>query len=164
MVTHSSILAWRIPWTEEPDYSAQSLKESATTYWLNNNKWLWGNPNHPLTSRFIGLCPLSPYSLLFWTFFSNNFMLAGWTHRPLLHLIFFTPNVMSSPICWSGHGEAQFQLSWCSFGFLVLENIILPFNSSHWRLLDCSRQDHPGILGRRRGGLSVSEHFSFLIS
>ena len=32
MATHSSILAWRIPWTEEPaDYSPQSLKELDTT-------------------------------------------------------------------------------------------------------------------------------------
>ena len=32
MVTHSSILAWRIPWTEEPGgYSPQGRKESYTT-------------------------------------------------------------------------------------------------------------------------------------
>ena len=31
MVTHSGFLACRIPWTEEPHYSAWSLKESATT-------------------------------------------------------------------------------------------------------------------------------------
>ena len=32
MATHSSILAWRIPWTEEPDgYSPQGHKESETT-------------------------------------------------------------------------------------------------------------------------------------
>ena len=30
MVTHSSILAWRIPWREEPD-SPWGLKESDTT-------------------------------------------------------------------------------------------------------------------------------------
>ena len=29
MVTHSSILAWRIPWTEEPDMNgSQGYKES----------------------------------------------------------------------------------------------------------------------------------------
>ena len=27
MATHSSILAWRIPWTEEPGYSPWGLKE-----------------------------------------------------------------------------------------------------------------------------------------
>ena len=32
MTTHSSILAWRIPWTEEPGgYSPQGRKESYTT-------------------------------------------------------------------------------------------------------------------------------------
>ena len=32
MATHSSILAWRIPWTEEPGgYSSQSCKEWDTT-------------------------------------------------------------------------------------------------------------------------------------
>ena len=32
MATHSSILAWRIPWTEEPgDYSPQRCKELDTT-------------------------------------------------------------------------------------------------------------------------------------
>ena len=31
METHSSILAWRIPWTEEPGYSPWGCKESDTT-------------------------------------------------------------------------------------------------------------------------------------
>ena len=32
MATHSSILAWRIPWTEEPNgYSPQDQKVSDTT-------------------------------------------------------------------------------------------------------------------------------------
>ena len=33
MVTHSSILAWRMPWTEDPSglYSPRSHKESDTT-------------------------------------------------------------------------------------------------------------------------------------
>ena len=32
MVTHSSILAWRIPWTEEPDMNgSQGYKESDMT-------------------------------------------------------------------------------------------------------------------------------------
>ena len=36
MATHSSILAWRIPWTEEPGrYSPGSCKESDTTEQLN---------------------------------------------------------------------------------------------------------------------------------
>ena len=40
MTTHSSILAWRTPWTEEPGglYSPWGHKESDTTWWLNHNK------------------------------------------------------------------------------------------------------------------------------
>ena len=36
MATHSSILAWRIPWTEEPG-SPWGHKELDTTEQLNNN-------------------------------------------------------------------------------------------------------------------------------
>ena len=38
MVTHSSILAWRIPWTEEPGglYSSRGGKESDTAEQLTN--------------------------------------------------------------------------------------------------------------------------------
>ena len=36
MATHSSILAWKIPWTEEPvDYSPWDLKESDMTEQLS---------------------------------------------------------------------------------------------------------------------------------
>ena len=41
MATHSSIFAWRIPWTEEPGeepYSPGDRKESDTTEQLN---WKW---------------------------------------------------------------------------------------------------------------------------
>ena len=31
MTTHSSILAWRIPWTEEPGYGSKGPKELDTT-------------------------------------------------------------------------------------------------------------------------------------
>ena len=31
MATHSSILAWGIPWTEEPGYSPRGCKESGMT-------------------------------------------------------------------------------------------------------------------------------------
>ena len=36
MATHSSILVWRIPWTEEP--GGLQLEESNTTQQVNNNK------------------------------------------------------------------------------------------------------------------------------
>ena len=40
MATHSSILAWRIPWTEEPGglYSPWGRKESDTTERLMQHK------------------------------------------------------------------------------------------------------------------------------
>ena len=38
MAAHSSILSWRIPWTEDPGwlYSPRGRKESDMTEWLNN--------------------------------------------------------------------------------------------------------------------------------
>ena len=46
MATHSSILAWEIPWTEEPGGSqSMELQESDTTERLNNNQYsCLGNP------------------------------------------------------------------------------------------------------------------------
>ena len=43
MATHSSILAWKIPWTEEPGISYRATvygvtKELDTAEWLNSNK------------------------------------------------------------------------------------------------------------------------------
>ena len=39
MATHFSILAWEIPWTEEPGgLQSVGLQESDTTWQLNNNK------------------------------------------------------------------------------------------------------------------------------
>ena len=36
--THSSILAWEIPWTEEPDgLESMGSQESDTAKWLNNH-------------------------------------------------------------------------------------------------------------------------------
>ena len=38
MATHSSILAWRMPWTEEPGIpQSMGLQELKMTEWLNNN-------------------------------------------------------------------------------------------------------------------------------
>ena len=37
MATHSSILAWEIPWTKEPGgLESMGLQELDTTEWLNN--------------------------------------------------------------------------------------------------------------------------------
>ena len=40
MATHSSILAWEIPWTEQPGglQSMVSQKSRTQLKWLNNNK------------------------------------------------------------------------------------------------------------------------------
>ena len=39
MVTHSSMLAWRIPWTEDPaGLQSMGCKELEVTDQLNNNK------------------------------------------------------------------------------------------------------------------------------
>ena len=45
MVTHSSNVAWRIPWTEEPGRAPDGVaEESDTTEPLNNNKyWIFYN-------------------------------------------------------------------------------------------------------------------------
>ena len=37
MATHSSILAWKIPWAEEPGYSPWGRRESDTTEWLSTH-------------------------------------------------------------------------------------------------------------------------------
>ena len=38
MATHSSTLAWRIPWTEEVGYNPWGHKELDMTEWLNRTK------------------------------------------------------------------------------------------------------------------------------
>ena len=54
METHSSILAWRIPWTEEPGELQSDLKESDTTEQLTcthiaHLKLVW--PSTPQTKK-----------------------------------------------------------------------------------------------------------------
>ena len=44
MATHSSVLVWRIPWTEEPDgLQSMGSQDSDTTEWLNHNNRKAGN-------------------------------------------------------------------------------------------------------------------------
>ena len=41
MATHSSTLAWRIPWTEEPGrLQSMQLQELDTTWWLNHHGFI----------------------------------------------------------------------------------------------------------------------------
>ena len=49
MATHSSILAWRIPWTEEPDRGPRGRKESDTTEQLHS--LTHSIPTYPLISN-----------------------------------------------------------------------------------------------------------------
>ena len=53
MATHSSILAWRIPWTEEPDglQSMGSQKESDTTEQLTLSLYTATKPTRQLYQR-----------------------------------------------------------------------------------------------------------------
>ena len=44
MATHSSILSWRSPWTEEPGYSPWSHKESDMTEQLTLSAQTWDVP------------------------------------------------------------------------------------------------------------------------
>ena len=44
MATHSSILAWRIPWTEEPDWILSMGSQRVERDWVTNNLLkLWKN-------------------------------------------------------------------------------------------------------------------------
>ena len=47
MVTHSGILAWEIPWTEEPGGS-WGLKELNMTQQLNNKQYYNPQPHGPV--------------------------------------------------------------------------------------------------------------------
>ena len=45
MATHSSIRAWKIPWTEEPGgLQSTGLQRVGVTWWLNNNRTHQGYP------------------------------------------------------------------------------------------------------------------------
>ena len=58
MATHSSLLVWEIPWTEEPGFSVHEVtKELDTTEWLNSNNnsncvslWIYYNQLSTLKS------------------------------------------------------------------------------------------------------------------
>ena len=57
MATHSSILAWRIPWTEEPDrLQSMGCKESDTIEWLFNALLLDSPSLCPMLCSFGPLC------------------------------------------------------------------------------------------------------------
>ena len=62
MTTHSSILAWEIPWTEEPGgYSPRGHRESDTTAGLNSN--VISQPRGGSTSEILTFCPFTAQGL-----------------------------------------------------------------------------------------------------
>ena len=98
MATHSRILAWRIPWTEEPGgYSPWSHKESDTTEWLTFTSSLSG--------CFILLETTAKQQEMFkslmikemqkkWDFTSHNKIYFEKRSFNLLHRFFFPQNVL----------------------------------------------------------------------
>ena len=54
MATHSSIPAWKIPWTEEPGYGPQGRKELGMTEWLTLPLWHKSRRTHQ-TTRWWGV-------------------------------------------------------------------------------------------------------------
>ena len=56
MAMHSSILAWKIPWRNQVDYSLWGHKESDTTEWLTLSLFtsVW---RHPYKTCIVLLCP-----------------------------------------------------------------------------------------------------------
>ena len=68
MATHSSILAWRIPWTEEPAWWATVHGVSKSWTRLSTYSTLWGPacPASPGTSLVLTLQVPHPQNLLLW--------------------------------------------------------------------------------------------------
>ena len=68
MATHFGILAWRIPWTEEPGgLQSMEAQESDTTEWLSAQRswfsmcqnfftFLWYSSVHSIVCVFVGVC------------------------------------------------------------------------------------------------------------
>ena len=69
MATHSSILAWGIPWTEEPGGLHGVTTDLGTTKRLSNNN------NHSCYQLHLKLLFAAPKTLNFETFYSLNCIL-----------------------------------------------------------------------------------------
>ena len=104
MATHSSILAWEIPWTEGPGrLQFTGLQKSQTWQWLNNNnkytssctlvvkekkkrmksrKLLWF-----LNELFWSFISLDKFPILEWTFVLTGMKLRNL--MPLIHTLYF---------------------------------------------------------------------------
>ena len=82
MATHSGILAWRLPWTEETGgLQSMGLKESGTTKRLPfpSSLWHW---SHWGASLFLGILALCPFPfLLSDKGFLTLVLVPGWDFR-----------------------------------------------------------------------------------
>ena len=57
MATHSSILAWRIPWTEEPGGIVHGIAESDMTELLTQFPWWLGSKESACSAGYPGSIP-----------------------------------------------------------------------------------------------------------
>jgi len=64
MTTHSSILAWRIPWTEEPDSTDMSLSKICK---MMKDRKAWHTAVHGVTQSWTGLSYCTTTPLLTYT-------------------------------------------------------------------------------------------------
>ena len=89
MTTHSSILAWRIPWTEEPGgYSRWGRKESNMTEQLS------------LSNLERHMSSVEQLRFLLWSLCSGFGMEKGWEGRELPSTILtrVLPSIRSEPV------------------------------------------------------------------
>ena len=72
MSTHSSVLAWEIPWTEEPgqQQSMGVTKESDTTQGLNNKKQICHRERHRLAIKLFFLLYFHLLQRTVWNLYS----------------------------------------------------------------------------------------------
>ena len=98
MATHSSILAWEIPWTEEPG-GLQSMGSQRVRHdWVTNTLWLAGEyatgHTHPLTIRYVDyqigviVCFCMKFAKHFW-------MEGGYSHPPKINRRILHPHTHS---------------------------------------------------------------------
>ena len=91
MATHSSILAWKIPWTEEPGrlYRSWSCKELDTTEWLHFTIQYIAFSDWLLLFSNMHLSLLSVFSWFYSSFlFSVEWYTIAWMYHSLKNILF----------------------------------------------------------------------------
>ena len=117
MATHSSILAWRIPWTEEPD----GLESSSVQ--LFSRVWLF--VTHGLQHARLP-CP-SPTPAVY----SNSCPLSQWCHPTISSSIAPFSHLQSFPASWSFQMNQFFTSLGQSIGVSASASV-LPMNIQDW--------------------------------